>query len=131
MTLYVAFWMALSIVTVLVAAFYIPYYLQKNLSSNVIKMAEAGSVRKHVNIKRMLLGCAGTTLTLLVAVVSNSKCERRGFPLQMYAATFSLNLVLVYFILDHQVLSFLKRKVLLYFPSWKLMMRGAAVENVT
>jgi hypothetical protein len=64
---------------------------------------------------------------MAVAVLVNKYNSGMGFPVQMYPAVVSLNLVFTYFILEEPVLRFLKRKVQIRFSGLKTMLRGSTV----
>jgi hypothetical protein len=127
MMFYIMFWTMLSIIAMLSALFYIPHHLKKQLNYNAIQLAEADGIKKQVNIKKMLFGMLGTTVSMAVAVLVNKYNSGMGFPVQMYPAVVSLNLVFTYFILEEPVLRFLKRKVQIRFSGLKTMLRGSTV----
>ena len=113
------------------ALVYIPYYIKKNLNSNSIQVAEAGLVRKEVNIKRILLGFLGFSLSLAVHVVLDRYNMKKDNLPQIYVAAISLNMMLTYFLLEKDVAIFIKRKYLLRIPLISEMARGQTVNPVS
>jgi hypothetical protein len=127
LTLYLIFWTLLSILMLLVALFYIPYYLQHHLSSNVVEVAEAGRVRSQVNIKRMLLGFLGMVSSIVVGIIADLLGSLSGVPPQVYAVSLGLNFMLFYNVSDEKVVLFLKEKVLAKLHFFAYWHRGSRV----
>ena len=130
-TFYVIFWTVLCMAMMSFALVYIPYYIKKNLNSNSIQVAEAGLVRKEVNIKRILLGFLGFSLSLAVHVVLDRYNMKKDNLPQIYVAAISLNMMLTYFLLEKDVAIFIKRKYLLRIPLISEMARGQTVNPVS
>ena len=124
---YIIFWTALSIIMLLISLLYIPYYIRKNLNSNSIQVAEAGHERKQVSIKRILFGFVGSAVPIAAAVIVEMHSISTRFPPQIYGAVINVNLMLTYFILEKEVLFFIKRKVLARIPVIKSLVRGDTV----
>lgn len=129
-TFYLSLWLVLAITMMLIALFYIPHFLKENLSSHSIEMAEANCVRRQVSIKRLFLGFIGTLPTVVVALVGNNNSLTKEFPNQIYVATLSMNMVLMYFFLEKPVIIFFKRKCTSLMLSMSILPRGATVEPI-
>ena len=112
------------------ALFYIPYYIQKYLNSDSIQVAEAGLIRKQVNIKKILSGFLVLFLALVVHVVSDRNNIYEDVLHQIYASVISLNLMLTFFVLDKDVIIFINSKVLLRIPLFRDVAMGQAVTPI-
>ena len=129
LTLYVVFWTIISMCMMLIAVFYIPHYIGQHLSSNSVLIAEAGVVRKQVNIKRILLGFLGFSTVLGVTMFVNMADIEGNFAQQLStcSAPFSFNLMLSYFLLEKDVILFFRDQLLARIPVLGWLTRGASV----
>jgi hypothetical protein len=109
---FLMFWILLTILTLILTLLYIPYQLKKQGLSQAIQAGESNAQRKEVNLKRILLGSFGALCHIIIAVISNFTGQNKGLPILFYSSTISLNITLIYFIAEDNVLKFLKTKLL-------------------
>ena len=127
MIIYIIFWTVLGIVVMIIALLYIPYYVKKYLNSNAVQIAETGHMRKQVSIGRVLLGFLGLSLCLAVNVIIHRYSLGNRFPLQLYFSVIGLNMMLTYFVLEQEVVMFIKKKILSNIPLFRSLARRRAV----
>ena len=127
---YIILWTVISLTMMCFALFYIPHYIQKYLNSDSIQVAEAGLIRKQVNIKKILSGFLVLFLALVVHVVSDRNNIYEDVLHQIYASIISLNLMLTFFVLDKDVIIFINSKVLLRIPLFRDVAMGQAVTPI-
>jgi hypothetical protein len=106
------FWMLLAFFTLLLTLLYIPHHLEHQGISQAIQAGECNAPKKEINLKRIVLGFFGLIFHLIVAVLGNYTGMYKGFPLNAYSSTTSLNLMLIYFVLDKNVLKCIRKEVL-------------------
>ena len=127
MILYIIFWAVLGILVMIIALLYIPYYVKNYLNSNAVQVAEMGRMRKQVSIGRVLLGFLGLSLCLAVNVIIHRYSLGNRFPLQLYFSVIGLNMMLTYFVLEQEVVMFIKKKILSNIPLFRSLARRRAV----
>jgi hypothetical protein len=128
MMVYTIFWAVLGIVAMITALIYIPYYIKHNLSSQAIEVGEAaGHMRKQVSIGRILLGFLGIIIFLVFTLVIHNYDLGSSFPTQIYVGMTSLNLMLGYFVLEPDVVSFVKKSILAKSLVWKNFINRGSV----
>jgi hypothetical protein len=128
MAIYIVFWIILCILSMLVAVFGIPYYIQHYLSSTTLQVAEAQSIlRKEINLKRILLSMVWLAIvSASILIVHHYKLGTAHQP-QVYVAVASFNLVLTSFVLQPDVYNCIKRNLAARMPVLRGMMRGSSV----
>ena len=89
---------------------YIPFYIRHHLNSNAVRIAEIGQERKQPSILRILLGITGISVTMAVTVIIHHYNLSSRFPPQLFVLVFSLNLMLTYFVLEPEVITFIQNK---------------------
>ena len=134
MVVYIIFWIVLGGSMMIFALTYIPFYIRHHLNSNAVRIAEIGQERKQPSILRILLGITGISVTMAVTVIIHHYNLSSRFPPQLFVLVFSLNLMLTYFVLEPEVITFIQNK----FMSSSSLLRDVArrrtvrptVENV-
>jgi hypothetical protein len=106
--IYLVFWALMSGFALVLALFYIPYYLEVHVTSQAIQTGESNGIKKEINLKRILLGFCGFIFHLLIGVTVSYAGGDKGLPLNGYTSTASLNMMLIFFILDDGVWNFVK-----------------------
>ena len=128
MIFYIILWAVLSILMMIAAKMYIPYYSQHHLSSNSIQIAEAGQQEeKHVNITRILLGILGLSMALIVTVFVHRYDLGKQFLPQLYIGAMSLNLMLTSFVQEQEVVAYFKRITSARLPFFRDLANGGAI----
>jgi hypothetical protein len=102
------FWALMSGFALVLALLYIPYYLEVHITSLAIQTGESNGIKKENNLKRILLGFCGFIFHLMVGVTVSYKGGDNGLPLNGYTSTASLNMMLIFFILDDGVWNFVR-----------------------
>jgi len=121
LTAYLMLWALLAFCMLIFTLLYIPHYLEKQRLSQAIQAGEANVIKKGVNLKRILIGSLGIMFHLVLAGVGHATGFYNNLPITALSSTTSLNLMLVYFILDDKVLKFMKRKLRKKYPVLRIM----------
>ena len=124
---YLMAWALLAFCSLILASVYIPHQLKVLAASQSIKTGEIGEPKKEINLKRILLGLFGTIFHLTLANIDNYSGIYRGLPVNGYSGTTSLNIMLVYFLLDDGVWDCTKRNLLKKFPFLTSFVKGRKV----
>jgi len=110
---YFVLWALLAACMLVLALNFIPYYLMKHRSPLTIRAAEANKPKKGVNLTRILVGLLGVMLHVCFIIAAIYKGSNRMTP---YSSITSLNIMLVVFVLDTNVLAFIQIKILKRLP---------------
>ena len=128
MIFYIILWAVLSILMMIAAKMYIPYYSQHHLRSNSIQIAKAGQQEeKHVNITRILLGILGLSMAFIVTVIVHWYDLGKRFLPQLYIGAISLNMMLASFALEQNVVAYCKRITMARLPFFRDIANGGAI----
>ena len=125
---YIILWAVLSVLMMITAKLYIPYYTQHHLSSYSIQIGEAGrQEEKHVNITCILLGILGLSMALMVTVMVHRYDLGKKFQPQLYIGVISFNLMLASFVLEQNVVGYYKRIIMARLPFFRDLANGGAI----
>jgi hypothetical protein len=128
--LYIAFWVALCLISMLIAMLYIPYYIEHHINSNAIQIAEEKNCgRKQISLKRIMISIVWVTVALTTTLVTHHYGLATRYQPHSYVVVFSFNLFLASYALEKDVSQYLckrrhilDRMPLLFRP---LLTRGA------
>jgi len=108
--MYLIFWVMLCIVIMTAAHVVIPFYINKYYNSNSIQIGEAlgGQIGKQVSYKRVLLGLLGVSTSVMIGIIVHTYIKNNKVQPQLLVSVFSFNILLTSFVLEEDVLRFIK-----------------------
>jgi uncharacterized protein YacL len=101
------FWILACVSALILTMVYISYHLKKSRSCQAIQTGECNEPKKEVNMKRILVGFIGVLIHLIIAVLGKIDLGT-SLPINAYSSTTSLNMMLIFFVVDDNVLQTIK-----------------------
>jgi len=124
---YLIFWILLAFSSLVFTLLYVPHYLQTHANSLAIQTGESNEPKKEVSLKRIILGFIGILFHVIIVVISNYTGLFQGLPINAFSITTTLNLMLVFFVLDDSVWDDIKVNLSKTMFLQKICIRGNTV----
>lgn len=133
--IYGLFWFFTSIVTLLFAVAFIPYYLRKNILPEILAAESHKQAVKSIQLGRILLSSSGIALVVALNLILQHMELTGAFPIQVLIAVILILIQFLFFLLDANVKMYVKKKFCATFhdsqeSGWKRLLCGLCHQRV-
>ena len=104
----------------ILAAFFIPSYVRRHQQLAVLAEENEREKVKTVNLTRVLICGTGLTLALIFGFASQASGFSKDFPIHTLLIAVLLCLMLIFFVLDANIIRFVRQKVRFQFQNLRL-----------